>query len=146
MRPNSLPNYAISPIYTDESDVDLSDDGRSYVHTSNYRNKQKNFFIASSSKSSSSSCDSDVSNTEVKRGRKRISTIVKKTHYKQRFKSEWEMKPEFKHWLKVFPGDSTRAYCTFCHRDFATMLSDIQRHSKSTYHATKCKPVLDKTQ
>lgn len=72
MRPNSLPNYAISPVYTDESDVDLSDDDPSYVHNmSNYRNKQKNFFIASSSESLSS-CDSDVSNTEVKRGRKRI--------------------------------------------------------------------------
>lgn len=68
-----MPNYVISPVYTDESDVDLSDDDPSYVQTIDSRNKQKNFFFSSSySGPSSSSCDSDGSNTKIVRGRKRL--------------------------------------------------------------------------
>ncbi|KAH9643163.1 hypothetical protein HF086_010615 [Spodoptera exigua] len=133
---NSTPKYAISPIYTDESDVDLSDDDPTYVHTTNYGNKQKNFFISSPSRSLSSSCDSDVSNKEVKRGRKRIRDSSKwKQNKAKRLRNSGQPYTSVSKKEKRVPGRCLQPPCTEkCKLKCSNIISTDTRYELFTFY------------
>ncbi|CAH2096729.1 unnamed protein product [Euphydryas editha] len=63
--------------------------------------------------------------------------IIKRTNYKQNYKSESEQDNDFKHWLKPVPGDQTKAQCTCCKREFSAKISDIKKYCKTASHQKK---------
>ncbi|KAH9645933.1 hypothetical protein HF086_011395 [Spodoptera exigua] len=67
---NSVPNYNISPIYSDESDIDLSDDDPTIDYNSIPRKhiRRQNFLFE---RSTSDSSDSNSETNNIRRGRKR---------------------------------------------------------------------------
>lgn len=62
---------------------------------------------------------------------------MKKKSYTQNYRSEWENKEEFKHWLRPVPGDSTKAFCSYCHSVIYAKLNDLQKHMETKKHKTK---------
>lgn len=63
---------------------------------------------------------------------------VKKKHYSQHYRSEWENYEEFKHWLKPVPGNSTKAFCSFCHSEMYAKLNDLKKHLETKKHKKQC--------
>lgn len=63
---------------------------------------------------------------------------TKKKHYAQNYRSEWEKYEEFKNWLKPVPGDSTKAFCSYCHSEMYAKLNDLKKHLETKKHKKQC--------
>lgn len=57
--------------------------------------------------------------------------------YSQNYRKEWENFAEFKHWLKPVPGDSTKAFCSYCHSEMYAKLNDLKKHLETKKHKAK---------
>ena len=60
---------------------------------------------------------------------------------KQKYRDEWELKPEFSKWLSRAKDDhhGVEAYCKICRCKIQARLATIRVHAKSSKHVSWCK-------
>ncbi|CAG5050136.1 unnamed protein product [Parnassius apollo] len=67
-----------------------------------------------------------------------MEAALKKKHYTQHYRSEWENNEEFKHWLRPVPGDSSKAFCNYCRSEMYAKLNDLKKHLETKKHKKHC--------
>lgn len=55
-------------------------------------------------------------------------------HRVQRYRAEWENRPECQQWLRPVPATDTRARCIACNSEFSARLQTILDHERSAHH------------
>lgn len=58
----------------------------------------------------------------------------KSKHRKPKYRSEWELIPEFKTWLRPVKDDNYKCRCLKCTTEFVSEISTIKYHAKSSAH------------
>lgn len=56
--------------------------------------------------------------------------------YAQKYRSEWELKPEFSKWLSVSNSSQNFAFCKICRCELQARLVTIRLHGKSAKHTS----------
>ncbi|XP_044731902.1 uncharacterized protein LOC123294811 [Chrysoperla carnea] len=62
------------------------------------------------------------------------SLSIKPKYYKQTYRTAWEQMPDFKGWLRGIPGQSTRAYCTYCQKSLHAHRLSLLKHTCTIRH------------
>ncbi|CAG5022725.1 unnamed protein product [Parnassius apollo] len=62
---------------------------------------------------------------------------LKKKTNAQKYRPEWENMDEFKGWLKLTSGNSSKAFCTYCSTEILAKLFDIKKHAETKKHKQK---------
>lgn len=105
-------NYNISPLYTDQSDVDLSDDDPTVDFNTIFhrQSKRKNFLFE---ESNSYSSDSDCNTKSTNRGRKRLRNVEKWQQVKsERLRNKGEAYVSMSKSRKTVPARFIKDTCT----------------------------------
>lgn len=89
----------------------------------------------------SSDPDNETSEAEEiivpsKKAKKALDVKQHKTTYRQKYRAEWELKPEFANWLAGDKTDSSQAYCKLCRCHIQARLATLHIHAKSSKHVS----------